>query len=140
MKFRAIIFALVSGILYGLIQVPIIAIQDHPEIFNNAPKHGSPYIYSHFTGILIVSTAALVIYSIFKKNSPSINPQIVLPSLLAGLMFGVAMTITIVCTEKLSQAITGPITGRKYVARFVCSIQLSKRSETELEFYQTISV
>ncbi|KAI6174571.1 hypothetical protein M3Y97_01005300 [Aphelenchoides bicaudatus] len=110
-RLAAIAFALLSGILYGFLQVPIIGMQDHPEIFTNAPQSGLPYCFAHFTGILITSTLAFVVYSVYKKNKPSLNPEIVLPSLLAGVMWGVAMTITIVCTEHLSQAITGPITA-----------------------------
>lgn len=56
-----------------------------------------------------------------RKNRPSLNPQIVLPSLAGGFMFGFAMTITIICTESLSQAITGPITGTSLIPNLLKS-------------------
>lgn len=64
--FSAILGALISGILYGLNIVPIITIQDHPDMFENVKSGGMPYIFSQFCGILVTSTTAFIIYCVIK--------------------------------------------------------------------------
>ncbi|KAI6243036.1 hypothetical protein M3Y99_00151600 [Aphelenchoides fujianensis] len=107
----ALFAAVISGLFYGVVQVPIIAIQDNEDVFPGAPKSGLPFIFSHYCGIFLVSFIAFLVYSIIKKNSPSINPSVALPSFCSGLMWGTGMCLTIVCTQHLSQSITGPITA-----------------------------
>ncbi|KAI6170098.1 hypothetical protein M3Y98_01204200 [Aphelenchoides besseyi] len=110
-KLIALAFAIISGILYGGVQVPIIAIQDNPDMYPNAPKQSLPYIFSHYCGIMITSTVAFVLYTIFKKNRPETNSAIALPAFISGLMWAIGMCTTIVCTEKMSQSIAGPISA-----------------------------
>ncbi|KAI6195774.1 hypothetical protein M3Y94_01027300 [Aphelenchoides besseyi] len=110
-KSIALVFAILSGILYGGVQVPIIAIQDNPDMYPNAPKQSLPYIFSHYCGIMITSTVAFVLYTIFKKNRPETNSTIALPAFISGLMWATGMCTTIVCTEKMSQSIAGPISA-----------------------------
>ncbi|KAI6221006.1 hypothetical protein M3Y99_01568600 [Aphelenchoides fujianensis] len=107
----ALCAAVVSGLFYGVVQVPIIAIQDNEDVYPGAPKSGLPFIFSHYCGIFLVSFIAFFVYSIIKKNNPSINPSVALPSFCSGLMWGTGMCLTIVCTQHLSQSITGPITA-----------------------------
>ncbi|CAD5210646.1 unnamed protein product [Bursaphelenchus okinawaensis] len=107
----ALLGAFVAGILYGFNLVPIVYIQDNADLFDNVQVGGMPYVFSQFCGIYISSTAFFAIYGFVKKNKPVINPKVALPSLLTGLMWGVAQTMAIISTEALSQGISGPITA-----------------------------
>ncbi|CAD5209182.1 unnamed protein product [Bursaphelenchus okinawaensis] len=107
----ATIGSLVQGCLASLTIVPVVAIQDNPDLFFNVEVGGMPYVFSLYCGILSTSTLAVVIYCFVKKNKPYVNPQLILPSLLAGCMWGIAQTMGIIATERLSQAVTGPITS-----------------------------
>lgn len=49
------------------------------------------YAYSHYTGIILVSTAYFAVYCVVKCNKPQIYPKMILPALLSGIMWGVAM-------------------------------------------------
>eukprot|EP01126_Amoeba_proteus_P048607 TRINITY_DN5634_c0_g1_i1.p1 TRINITY_DN5634_c0_g1~~TRINITY_DN5634_c0_g1_i1.p1 ORF type:complete len:138 (-),score=14.65 TRINITY_DN5634_c0_g1_i1:66-479(-) len=48
------------------------------------------YIFSHFCGIFITSTGYFLIYCLLKKNKPYINPEVVLPAFISGLMWAIA--------------------------------------------------
>ena len=49
------------------------------------------YAFSHFTGIFVASTLYFIIYCAIKCNKPQIYPKIILPGLISGIMWGVAM-------------------------------------------------
>ncbi|CAD5213836.1 unnamed protein product [Bursaphelenchus xylophilus] len=107
----AFLGAFIAGILYGLNMVPIVFIQDNEDLFDNVKAGGMPYVFSQFCGVYLTSTVAFIGYGLFKKNKPLINPEVALPSLLCGLMWGVGQTMSIITTEALSQGISGPITA-----------------------------
>jgi hypothetical protein len=68
---------------------PVIYIQDNPEKFNNPPKDAIYYVFSHFAGIYLTSTAVLLIYVAYKRNNPFFDNQLILPSFLAGILWAV---------------------------------------------------
>ncbi|KAI6238339.1 hypothetical protein M3Y99_00704200 [Aphelenchoides fujianensis] len=107
----ALLFALIAGTLYGVVQVPIIAIEDNPALYPDAPKDGLHFCFSLYCGLFLVSSASFLVYAVVKKNRPLINPSVALPSFCSGLMWGTGMCLTIVCTQHLSQAVAGPITS-----------------------------
>ncbi|CAD5213986.1 unnamed protein product [Bursaphelenchus xylophilus] len=110
-KIIAMIASLVQGCLAAMTIVPVVAIQDHPKTFHNVEVGGMPYVFSIYCGILLTSTLSMLIYSAVKKNKPYVSPQLILPSMLTGFMWGIAQTMSIIATERLSQAVTGPITS-----------------------------
>ncbi|KAI6243030.1 hypothetical protein M3Y99_00150800 [Aphelenchoides fujianensis] len=107
----ALVFALFAGTLYGVVQVPIIAIEDNPALYPDAPKDGLHFCFSLYCGLFFVSSASFLVYAVVKKNRPLINPSVALPSFCSGLMWAAGMCLTIVCTQHLSQAVAGPITS-----------------------------
>ncbi|KAH7716449.1 Protein W02D3.4 [Aphelenchoides avenae] len=107
----AIFFAFLSGIFYGVNPVPIIFMQDNPQLFGSGPNSMLPYVFSHYYGAFAASTTAFVVYALVKKNRPSINPSCALPCLVAGVFWGAAQTLFFLATENLSQSITGPISS-----------------------------
>lgn len=101
--------ALISGSLYGVNIAPVIYVQDNSEYYTGAPPDGLPYAFSHFFGAFIMCTVIFVGYALFKKNKPEINPNIPLPALLTGLIWGVAQVLLLNATSHLSAAISYPI-------------------------------
>uniref|UniRef100_A0A915NEK5 Transmembrane protein 144 n=1 Tax=Meloidogyne javanica TaxID=6303 RepID=A0A915NEK5_MELJA len=88
---------------------PVIYIQDNPQHFKNPSKNAIDYVFSHFTGIYLTSTFVLLIYIAYKQNKPYMDNALVFPSLLAGVLWAVAMLAWFLANDILSQAITFPI-------------------------------
>ena len=49
------------------------------------------YIFGTYTGILLTSTLYFIIYAAFKRNQPVVYPRVIIPALVAGIMWGIAM-------------------------------------------------
>ncbi|CAF1067569.1 unnamed protein product [Brachionus calyciflorus] len=98
--------ACISGIMYGQSNTPVLL---------TTQKHQSnnylDYFFSYYTGILLTSLGYFIIYCIFKKNKPVIYPDIILPGLASGWMWGVANVCYFLATNALSQAISFPISN-----------------------------
>jgi glucose uptake protein GlcU len=101
--------ALVAGVFFGFNVIPVMYIQDHAKDFNNAPSDGIAYIFSHYCGIFLTSSTVFIIYGIFKKNKPQINPEIALPSFASGILWGTAQAFFFAASNVLSSAVTYPI-------------------------------
>lgn len=50
-----------------------------------------------------------VVYCILKKNRPFVNAELVLPSLISGVIWAIAQGLFIVCMGHLSVSVAGPI-------------------------------
>ncbi|CAI5444877.1 unnamed protein product [Caenorhabditis angaria] len=105
----AVIVSLIAGVFYGVTFVPVIYIQDHPEIYPTAPKSGLGFVFSHFVGIFVTSTAILITYVIYSRNNPYVSNKLIGPGLLAGAMWGTAQSSWFVANDNLSQAVSFPI-------------------------------
>ncbi|CAD5218243.1 unnamed protein product [Bursaphelenchus okinawaensis] len=105
-----IVLALVAGVFYGATLLPIFYIEDHHEDFPNAPTHGLPFVFSAYFGVFIGSSTIFVGYALFRRNNPHVNPEIVLPSIAGGVIWGIAMAAMIMANDILGQTITYPIT------------------------------
>ncbi|CAJ0578605.1 unnamed protein product, partial [Mesorhabditis spiculigera] len=84
--------ALCAGVLYGVNFVPVIYMQDHPELYPDASKNGLDFVFSHFCGIFAAASVIFVLYVAYSQNQPYINASIAGPSLIAGTMWGIAQT------------------------------------------------
>jgi hypothetical protein len=67
------------------------------------------YVFGHFTGIFIASTMWFIIYCIIKRNRPKIYPKVILPALISGIMWGIAMTAWFVANQHLLLSVSFPI-------------------------------
>lgn len=107
------IIAAFSGLFYGLMFIPDQYIRDHPEKFlhNNEPppNNGLYYVQSQYSGILLTSMVYFIIYTIFKRNKPAINPSIALPAMISGAMWAIANVGFIVAISSLKSAVAYPI-------------------------------
>jgi drug/metabolite transporter (DMT)-like permease len=105
--------AALAGLFYGLMFIPDQYIRDHKAkyMLHGAPpaNNGINYIYSQYCGILLSSMIYFVLYAIFKKNKPSINPSIALPAMVSGVMWAVANIGFILAISGLTSAVAYPI-------------------------------
>ncbi|KAK6055821.1 hypothetical protein COOONC_06674 [Cooperia oncophora] len=108
-RLMAVAVALVAGIFYGTTFVPVIYIQDHPEMFPDATKNGLAYVFAYYCGIFFTATFLLVLYIAFSGNNPIANSKIIGPSFLAGCMWAIAQSFWFVANDNLSQPIAFPI-------------------------------
>ncbi|WKX92161.1 hypothetical protein Q1695_010301 [Nippostrongylus brasiliensis] len=67
----------------------------HPELFPDAAPDSLPYLFAFYTGIM--------------RGSPWISPEAALPSLSAGVLFGLGMASFVVATDHLNASIAYPI-------------------------------
>ncbi|CAD5228489.1 unnamed protein product [Bursaphelenchus xylophilus] len=105
----AIAFALLAGFFYGENVTPVVHVQDHPDLYPDAPQDGLSYCLSHYMGIFLTASLIFFVYSIAKKNKPFVSAELTVPSFLSGLIWGTAQTLFIVATKNLSQSVCGPI-------------------------------
>ena len=69
----------------------------------------SDLLFSHFCGIAFSSVAVFMLYCAATRGRPWVRSAMVLPSLGAGLCWGLACTLWFTANEKLSLAISMPI-------------------------------
>jgi glucose uptake protein GlcU len=67
------------------------------------------YLFSHFTGILFANVAYFALYAAARRNRPWVSSELALPSLLAGVCWGLAMVCWFVANAQLSIVIAYPI-------------------------------
>ncbi|CAI4231171.1 unnamed protein product [Auanema sp. JU1783] len=108
-RYIAIGAALVAGLFYGITFLPVIYIQDHPDLYPGSSSQGLDYVFSHFTGIFATSTVAFLIYVLASKNRPSVNARLIGPSFLSGIMWAIAQSSWFVANDNISQAVSFPI-------------------------------
>jgi hypothetical protein len=105
--------AAIAGIFYGLMFIPDQYIRDYPHKYSYktepADANGLHYINSQYTGVLLSSLFYFVVYAALKRNKPVINPSIVLPAMVSGVMWGVANIGFIVAISALSTSVAYPI-------------------------------
>ena len=75
--------AVLSGVLYGNNFTP-------PNLLLNTgrgPSNALDYVFSHFCGIYLASTAYMLAYCCCKRSTPVLYPRVILPGFLSGLMW-----------------------------------------------------
>lgn len=83
---RGISAALFAGCIFGGQFIPI----EYLKLCDDAEHscEDMDYLFGYYTGILAGSSVFLVIYSVFRRNRPWTNPQLILPGIIAGVMWG----------------------------------------------------
>jgi glucose uptake protein GlcU len=127
-----IAMAVVAGILFGNTFTPPNYIMDngwgptggarslllprHPppaqRWLRGAGTNSLDYVFSHFTGIYITSTFWFAVYCCLqmrKGEAPKINPNLVLPALLSGVIWAIAQTSWFVANANLGVSVAFPI-------------------------------
>lgn len=138
--------AVVAGLLFGTSFNPVQYLRDKVEY---ADEEGCPalnYVFSHFSGIFLSSTAYFMIYCAATKNRPQVYPRVILPSFISGLMWAIANTSWFVANEKLEFPVSFPLitTGPGFISMFwgICLFGevTGQRNFTVLGIAATIAV
>jgi len=110
--------AAVAGLLYGATFDPPQWVIDNrgptsesgmKDCANAASGDVKDYIFPHFCGIWLTSTIWFIIYIMAMKNKPAVNPQVILPAFISGIMWGIAQVSWFVANSALSFAVSFPI-------------------------------
>lgn len=125
-RILGVILAAVSGLFYGSTFDPPQWVIDNKGAVGPAPAclPGSAsadvkdYIFPHFTGIWITSTIYFAIYAAASKNNPYVNPQVILPGLVSGVMWAIAQSCWFLANAALGFAVSFPMitSGPGFVA------------------------
>jgi len=103
-KIAGVVLSVVSGIFYGVNFDPPTYLMD-----KGGPQNGLDYVFSHFCGIYLTSTAFFIIYCIAKRNKPVLYPKAVLPAFVCGALWAVADICWFVANAKLDLVVAFPI-------------------------------
>ena len=104
------ILAIVAGVFFGFIFIPVTYIQDHPfGQYENASKNGLHYVFAMYSGIFFSSMFYYIVYLTYKGNRPYLHIQSVLPAIVSGIMWGIAQAGFLVANSVLSQTISFPL-------------------------------
>lgn len=105
-RLLGISLSLFAGCLYGLNFSPPQYLIDTGR---GASSHGIDYVFSHFTGIFVTSTAYMIGYSFYTKNHPWVSPQLVLPGMASGIGWGIAQINWFIANDQIHFVGTFPI-------------------------------
>lgn len=99
---------ILAGLFYGFQFTPLTYVMNN---YDNVSHNGLDYLFSMYTGIFVASTAYFIIYCLIKRNRPDVNPRIIFPGLISGMMWGVANCCVIIANSSVSQAVAFPISS-----------------------------
>lgn len=105
-RVKGILAAIFAGTCYGLNFLPSTLIQDHVI---GASKNGLDYVFNQFCGILAASIVYFLVYCAATGNKPFVNPQIILPGFLSGVMWATAQAGWFVANVDIGYSAAFPI-------------------------------
>ncbi|XP_038056860.1 transmembrane protein 144-like isoform X6 [Patiria miniata] len=101
-----VVMAIFAGCLYGFNFVPCIWVQDNVD---GASQNGLDYVFAHFCGICLTSSVYFMLYCIYMRNRPQIGVGVVIPSVVSGVMWGIAQSGWFIANFNLSESVSFPI-------------------------------
>ncbi|WKY06948.1 hypothetical protein Q1695_006824 [Nippostrongylus brasiliensis] len=99
------------GFLYGNMLTPINYLVANSAETGN-PTNVSSYFFSFSFGALLTSTVIFMVYSAVRLNRPFINPELTLPSITSGVIYGIATYCFFLANQHLEQTIAYPILSK----------------------------
>ncbi|KAL5460464.1 hypothetical protein EMCRGX_G033915 [Ephydatia muelleri] len=99
--------ACMVGTFYGFSFLPIQLMKLCDDPYHSC--NDLDYLFGHFTGILLFSTVWFVLYAIFNQNKPRVYPKAIIPGLISGIMWGIAMVGFFVANQHLSLGASMPL-------------------------------
>ncbi|KHJ91902.1 hypothetical protein OESDEN_08221 [Oesophagostomum dentatum] len=115
----AILCTIFVGCLYGNMLTPVSYEITRGSIAGKK-LHYETFFFSFSVGALVTSTIITMLYSAYRRNRPFINPEITLPSLISGLMYGAATYFFFIASEHLDPIVAYPILAK--APGIVCAI------------------
>ncbi|KAL5460463.1 hypothetical protein EMCRGX_G033914 [Ephydatia muelleri] len=99
--------AMFVGMLYGIQFLPVQYLKLCSDSYHSCDD--LDYLFGHYTGIFAASTLWFLGYSAFYRNKPRVYPKAIIPGLLSGIMWGIAMAGMFVANGSLSLAVSIPL-------------------------------
>eukprot|EP00462_Mataza_sp_D1_P025589 CAMPEP_0175136368 /NCGR_PEP_ID=MMETSP0087-20121206/9238_1 /TAXON_ID=136419 /ORGANISM="Unknown Unknown, Strain D1" /LENGTH=471 /DNA_ID=CAMNT_0016419119 /DNA_START=36 /DNA_END=1451 /DNA_ORIENTATION=+ len=123
-KLAGFVLAIVAGMMFGVnFNPPFVLIQQGKadQAAGRPLSHSVDsidYVFSHFCGIYMFSTLAVMLYCAVKKNMPSAHPQLILPGFVCGVGWAIAQIAWFIANGILPFVISFPVvtTGPGLVA------------------------
>ncbi|GMR40490.1 hypothetical protein PMAYCL1PPCAC_10685, partial [Pristionchus mayeri] len=110
MRLIGFVLALLCGLLHGNTPTPINYLRlQHAQGAQGLSPHNGAYMLSFAIGSILTSLSIFTISSLLRHNRPFINVEIAIPSILGGILYGIAISFLFVSIENLDQAIGFPI-------------------------------
>jgi hypothetical protein len=101
--------AILAGLFYGVNFDPPQWLIDHSDKHNGYSTDGKDYVWSHFCGIFMASTAYFLLYCALKRNKPMVYPEVVLPGVISGIMWAIAQSCFFIANSDLGMTVSFPI-------------------------------
>jgi len=98
-----ILLSAISGAFYGVNFNP------PTYIIQKIDGKGLDFVFSHFTGILLMSTLLMAIYCFVKGNKPDVYPNAILPGMLSGFLWAIAQCCYFVANQDLGFVLSFPL-------------------------------
>ena len=105
-KLAGVGMAIVAGLFFGNAFTPSDYLRDHAL----GPSAPTDYIFSQFVGIFATSTCWFIVYCIYMRGSPLINPRLVLPAFVSGAMWAIAQAAWFISNATLQKSVAFPFT------------------------------
>ncbi|KAK6041926.1 hypothetical protein COOONC_20568, partial [Cooperia oncophora] len=118
-NFSATFLTIVTGFLYGNMMTPMNYMITQGEASGHSLTY-SIFFFSFCLGALVTSTTIFTCYSLYRRNRPFINPELTVPSLLSGLMYGTATFFFFNANHHLDPIVAYPILAK--APGIVCAI------------------
>ncbi|CAE8706060.1 unnamed protein product, partial [Polarella glacialis] len=98
--------AVVAGCFFGVSFLPSTWIMHH---IAGASQDGLDYVFNQFCGILLASVFYFLAYCAYKNNRPAVNPEIILPGFVSGVMWAIGQACVFVAISELGYSAAFPI-------------------------------
>ena len=100
--------SILAGILFGTTFVLPVALQES-KLGGNHSDYIMDYVFSHFIGISLTSTTALVIYVSIRRKKSYMPRQIVLPAVWSGVIWAIAQVAWFQANLDLGFSVSFPV-------------------------------
>lgn len=104
-----VLLAMFAGVFFGTNFDPPQYVIDRVD---GASDNSLDYVFSHYCGILLTSTFWFCVYCSYKERSGApivVNPKVILPAMISGIMWGIAQTGFFIANEYLAFVVSFPI-------------------------------
>lgn len=101
--------AMLAGVFFGTSFDPSQYVIDNDYDGNDS---GLNYVFTHYTGILLTSWFYMIVYCLYcgyKRETPYVSPDIILPGTLSGLLWSMAEIAWFFANGELGFTVTFPI-------------------------------
>lgn len=105
-KISGVIVAILTGVCFSVNFIPAQHLIDYDDDSSNDQLD---YIFIHFTGLLMTTLVAFLVYAGLMKNRPNVYPRLAIPAFINGVLIGLAQVGWYIGNKNLSFNITFPI-------------------------------